>query len=99
MTRDSRTRLSPTTARMAMTYERTVRRRAHIGWTTVAAFLGVICWGATAHAQYTVVLTSNTNPSSLGQAVTFTATVTPAVTGGTVAFFEGSQDYCYGQVS
>jgi hypothetical protein len=94
----SRTRFSPTTARMAMTRERPMRRGAHIGWITVAAFLGVISWGATAHAQYTVVLTSNPNPSSLGQAVTFTATVTPAVPG-TVAFFEGSQDLCYGQVS
>src|SRR5215831_5107989 len=77
----SLTRSSRMTARMAITHVRPARRRARIGWITVAALLGVIGWGATAHAQYTVTLTSNPNPSTFGQAVTLTATVTPATTG------------------
>ena len=38
----------------------------------------------------TVVLTGSGSPSAQGQAVTFTATVTPISTGATVQFFDGS---------
>jgi hypothetical protein len=38
----------------------------------------------------TATITSSINPSTVGQSVTFTATVAPAATTGTVSFFDGS---------
>jgi hypothetical protein len=42
------------------------------------------------NASTTTTLTSNDNPSKSGQAVTFTATVSPSSATGTVQFFDGS---------
>ena len=44
---------------------------------------------APATAATTTVLTSSPNPSTFGQSVTFTATVAPVPSGGTVAFKDG----------
>jgi hypothetical protein len=64
-----------------------VRRRAHLGWIAVAAFLGVVSLGATSQAQTaSVVVTSDVNPSVYLQTVTFTANVFPPVATGTVTF-------------
>ena len=41
-------------------------------------------------ASTTMTLTSSVNPSVIGQAVTFTATVTPSAATGTVSFFDGA---------
>jgi hypothetical protein len=45
--------------------------------------------GIPATATTTTTLTSSLNPSSFGQSVTFTATVSPSLATGTVTFFDG----------
>jgi hypothetical protein len=93
----SRMRLSPTIARMAVTQIRHVRRRAHLGWIAVAALFSLAAaFGApsNAQAQVTVTLTSSPNPSVYGNPVTFTATVAPSTTSGTITFRDSLTNMC-----
>jgi hypothetical protein len=60
------------------------------GSSTYSASASAVVTQTVNKASTTTTLTSNRNPSNLGQSVTFTATVSPSTASGSVQFLDGS---------